>query len=104
MFRFYRAIAETRLAFSPEFREPHKQHTGTEARTMSAEKPICSKQRRIQSQVQEGRLAVQIIHIPDTDSGTNKQGSARGRYNEAGRLCNVSLPIAVCVWGGSGDG
>ena len=58
------------------FREPHKQHTGTEARTMGAEKPICSKERRIQSQAQEGRLAVQIIHIPNTDSGTNKLGSA----------------------------
>lgn len=42
---------------------------------MSAEKPICSEERRIQSQAQEGRLAVQIIHIPVTDSGTNKLGS-----------------------------
>lgn len=58
------------------YREPHKQHTGTEARTISAENPICSKERRIQSQAQGGRLVVQIIHIPDTDSGTNKPGSA----------------------------
>lgn len=32
--------------------------------------------RRIQPKAQEGRLAVQIIHFPDTDIGTNKLGSA----------------------------
>lgn len=57
------------------FRERRKQHTGTEARTMNAEKSICSKESRTQSQAREGRLTVQIIHIPDTDSGTNKLGS-----------------------------
>lgn len=58
------------------FGEPHKQHTGTEARTMSAENPFALRKRRIQSEAREGRLAVQIIHIPDTDSGTNKLGTA----------------------------
>lgn len=43
---------------------------------MRAEKPICSEERRVHSLAQEEGLAVQIIHIPDTDSGTNKRSGA----------------------------
>lgn len=52
VFRFFTACAETRLAFfllllhRMAFKEPHKQHTGPEERTMSAEEPIYSEEKK----------------------------------------------------------
>lgn len=62
------------------FREPHKQHTDTETGTMSARKKNSFAPRKGELSSAGGwwggGLAVQIIHIPNTDSGTNKLGSA----------------------------
>lgn len=57
------------------FREPHKEQTETEARAKSTETK-CSKGRSPGVNAGGGRLVVQIIHIADTDSSTNKLGSS----------------------------
>lgn len=43
---------------------------------MSAEKAIYSMEKKNPASSAGGRLAVQIIHFPDTDSRTNTLGSA----------------------------
>lgn len=66
-------LEQEKLVHGMAFWEPH---TSTDAGTKGAGKPIRSGEKRIESEAQEGRQAVQIIHIPDSDRRTNKLGSS----------------------------
>lgn len=69
-------LVEIRLASA---QRAHKWRIGSEAGTMSAEKShlLQRRQNLLGAQgILEGRLVVQIIHFPDTDSRTNTLDSA----------------------------